>query len=191
MPSTTSSSVSRLLASSTVITPSLPTFFIASAIILPIELVAVGRDRADLGDLLGFGDLAAVLLEIGDDGFDREIDAALEVHRIGAGGDRLGAFPDDGVGEHGRRGGAVAGEIALLRGDFAHHLRAHVLELVGELDLLGDGDAVLADARRAKTLLEHDVAALRAKRHADRVGQNVDAANHLLAGFLRKLHFLG
>ena len=37
MPSTTSSSVSRLLASSTVMTPSLPTLSIASAIILPIE----------------------------------------------------------------------------------------------------------------------------------------------------------
>ena len=37
MPSTTSSSVSRLLASSTVITPSLPTFCIASASILPIS----------------------------------------------------------------------------------------------------------------------------------------------------------
>ena len=35
MPSTTSSSVARLLASSTVITPSLPTFCIASASILP------------------------------------------------------------------------------------------------------------------------------------------------------------
>src|SRR5215469_10698866 len=38
MPSTTSSSVSRLLASSTVITPSLPTFFIASARKRPISL---------------------------------------------------------------------------------------------------------------------------------------------------------
>src|SRR3984957_6988691 len=38
MPSTTSSSVSAVLASSTVMTPSLPTFFIASAIILPIVL---------------------------------------------------------------------------------------------------------------------------------------------------------
>src|SRR6202021_2212173 len=38
MPSTTSSSVSAVLASSTVITPSLPTFFIASEIILPIVL---------------------------------------------------------------------------------------------------------------------------------------------------------
>src|ERR1700675_4013718 len=38
MPSTTSSSVSAVFASSTVITPSLPTFCIASAIILPIDL---------------------------------------------------------------------------------------------------------------------------------------------------------
>ena len=38
MPSTTSSSVSAVFASSTVITPSLPTFFIASAIILPMDL---------------------------------------------------------------------------------------------------------------------------------------------------------
>src|SRR5258708_6133001 len=37
MPSTTSSSVSRLLASSTVITPSLPTFCIASAILSPVS----------------------------------------------------------------------------------------------------------------------------------------------------------
>src|SRR5437764_6145817 len=37
MPSTTSSSVSRLLASSTVMTPSLPTFFMASARNLPIS----------------------------------------------------------------------------------------------------------------------------------------------------------
>ncbi len=38
MPSTTSSSVSRLLASSTVMTPSLPTFCIASAIISPTSV---------------------------------------------------------------------------------------------------------------------------------------------------------
>ena len=52
MPSTTSSSFSRPEPSSTVITPSLPTLSIASAMILPIVGVGVGRDRADLGDLL-------------------------------------------------------------------------------------------------------------------------------------------
>src|SRR3546814_13970486 len=52
------------------------------------------------------------------------------------------------------------------------------LELVGELDLLGDGDAVLGDARRAERLVEDDVAALRTERHLHRVGENVDAAQH-------------
>ena len=50
----------------------------------------------------------------------------------------------------------------LLR-DFLHHLRAHVLELVFELDLLGDRDAVLGDGRGAERLVEDDVAALRAR----------------------------
>ena len=52
--------------------------------------------------------------------------------------------------------------------DFAHHLRAHVLELVVELDLLGDSDAVLGDAGSAERLVEDDVAALGAERHLDR-----------------------
>jgi hypothetical protein len=45
--------------------------------------------------------------------------------------------------------GAVTGEVGGLRRDLAYHLRAHILELVLELDLLGDGNAVLGDARRA------------------------------------------
>ena len=52
----------------------------------------------------------------------------------------------------------------VLRSDFLHHLRAHVLELVLELDFLRDRDAVLGDGRGAEALLEHGVAALRAER---------------------------
>ena len=115
----------------------------------PIVCVAVCGDRADLGDLVVGRHLLGARLEVLHDSFDREVDAALEVHRVHAGGDRLGAFPDDGLGENGGGRGAVAGDVARLGGDLAHHLGAHVLELVGELDLLGDGDAVLGDARRA------------------------------------------
>ena len=62
----------------------------------------------------------------------------------------LEAFLDDRLGQNGRRGGAVAGVVIGLGRDLAHHLRAHVLELVLELDFLGDGDAVLGryEARR-------------------------------------------
>ena len=90
----------------------------------------------------------------------------------------LDAFADDGLGQHGRGGGAVTGEVVGLRGHFAHHLGAHVLELVRELDLLGDGHAVLGDPRCAERFVDDDVAALRAQRHLDGVGQDVDAAQH-------------
>ena len=97
---------------------------------------------------------------------------------------------DDRSREHGRGGGAVAGRIRRLGGDFTHHLRTHVLELVLELDLLGDGDAVLGDAGSAERLVEHDVAALGAERHLDRVGENLDAAQHAVAGIDAEFDFL-
>jgi hypothetical protein len=51
-----------------------------------------------------------------------------------------------------------------------------VLEDVLDLDLAGDRDAVVGDRRRAELLVEHDVAALRAERDLDRVGEDVHAA---------------
>src|SRR6185312_8573354 len=135
--------------------------------------VAIGRDGADLGDLCGGGDRLGALLDVLDDGEDRDVNAALEVHRVHAGGDRLGALAHDRLRQHGRGGGAVAGGVVGLGGDFTQHLRAHVLELVLEFDLLGDGDAVLGDAGCAEALFDHDVAALGAERHAHRVGQDI------------------
>src|SRR5262249_34009081 len=142
-------------------------------------------------DLVVRSDLLGVLLEVLDDRLDREVDAALEVHRVHAGGHRLRAFLDDGGGQHGRGGGAVAGDVGGLGSNLTHHLRAHVLELVLELDLLGDGPAVLGDARGAEALVEHDVAALGAERHLHRIVENVDAAQHLVACLDREFDFLG
>src|SRR6202163_4298591 len=153
--------------------------------------VAVGGDSADLGDFLVRGDLLGVLDEVGDYGVHSQIDTALQIHRVHAGGNRLGAFPNDGRGQHGRGGGAVAGSVGRSGGHFAHHLSAHVLELVFKLDFLGDGDAVLGDAGCAERLVEHDVAALGAERHLDRVVENVDAAQHAIAGFDAEFDFFG
>ena len=154
--------------------------------------VGVGGDGADLGDHVagdGLGELGersadddAVLIALADDGFDGLVDAALEGHGVGAGGNGLDAFAIDGLGEHGGGGGAVAGDVGGLRSDFADHLGAHVLERVAELDFLGDGDAVLGDGGRAELLLDDDVAALGAEGDLHRVGQNVDAAQNRLTG---------
>src|SRR4029079_10745654 len=153
--------------------------------------VAVGGDGTDLGDFLVRGDLLGVLDEVGDHGFHSQVDTALQIHRVHAGGNCLGAFADDGGGQHGRGGGAVAGSVGRLGGDFAHHLRAHVLELFVKLDFLGDGDAVLGDAGCAERLVEHDVAALRAERDLHRVVENIDAAQHSVAGIYAEFNFFG
>src|SRR5437763_6057234 len=153
--------------------------------------VAVGGDGADLGDFLVRGDLLGVLDEVGDHGFHSQVDTALQIHRIHAGGNRLGAFAHNGCGQHGRGGGAVARGVGRLGGHFAHHLCAHVLELFFKLDLLGNGDAVLGDARCAERLVEHDVAALRTERDLHRVVENFDAAQHPVAGINAEFDFLG
>ncbi len=155
------------------------------------ESVAIGRNRADLGDFVVGRDLLGVFLEVGDDGFDSQIDAALQIHRVQAGGDSLGAFTDDGSGENGGGGGAVAGDVVLLGGDFADQLGAEVLEAVSQFDFLGDGHAVLGDARSAEGLFDHDVTALGAQCDLDGVGENFNAAQQTVAGVGRKTDVFG
>src|SRR5262249_13750112 len=99
-------------------------------------------------------------------------------------------FLDDRGGEHGRRRGAVTGDVGGLGCDLAHHLGAHVLELVPELDFLGDGDAVLGDAGCAERLVQHGVAAPWHERPYHRIADNVDAAPHLATRLDREFDFL-
>ena len=146
--------------------------------------------RGDPGDVLLARDLLRLRLEVLDDRVDGLLDAALERHRVRAGGDVLQALADDRLGEHGRGRRAVAGDVVRRRGDLADELRALVLEDVLDLDLAGDRDAVVRDRRRAELLVEHDVAALRAERHLDRVGEDVDAALERAARILVELQLL-
>src|SRR5688500_15186207 len=108
-------------------------------------LIGVRRDRADLGDrlvvLAGLGNL----LDLFDGRDDGLVDATLHVHRVAARGDGLEAFANDGLGENGGGGGAVAGFVRGGGSNFLHHLGAHVLELVLELDFLRNRHAVLGD----------------------------------------------
>src|SRR5262249_54837670 len=75
--------------------------------------ITIRRDRRYLRNLLVGGDRLRMLFQILDDRTDREIDAALQIHRIHAGGNRFGALLDDRVGEHCRRRSAIA---SLVRG---------------------------------------------------------------------------
>jgi hypothetical protein len=108
-----------------------------------------------------------------DHGLGGLLDAALEEHRVGAGGHVLQALGDDRLRQHRGGGGAVAGDVVGLGGRFLQKLGAHVLEGVLQLDLLGHGHAVVGDGGRAPLLVQRDVAALGAQRGLHGVGQGV------------------
>src|SRR6266545_1785783 len=115
MPSVNSRSMPNVWPSSTLTTPSLPTFSIASAMTSPIssspaEIVAT-RDLVLAGDLLG------LRADVVDDLLDGPLDAALEAERVRTGGHVLEPLADDRLGEHGGCGGAVAGDVVGRRGD--------------------------------------------------------------------------
>src|SRR6266487_2993520 len=145
--------------------------------------VVVGGNGADLRDHFAL-DVLVELLDLFDGHFDSALDAALESGRAGAGGDSLHAFAEDGLSEHGRGGRAVTGNVGSLGSDFTDHLRAHVLEGISELDLLGNGHAVLGDDGRAELLLDHRIATLGAEGDLHCVGKSIHAAQNRLTGIL-------
>ncbi len=191
MPSTISVSVTRFLASSTVITPSLPTFCIALAISSPMNW----SPFAEILPIWAISSFEETFLEC----FFRCATIAstarstprFRIHRVQPRRHRLGALARDRGREHGRRGGAVAGVVMLFRGDFAHELRAEVLEPVGKFDLLGDGHAVLGDARRPERLFDDDIATLRPKRDLHRVIEDFDAVQDAIARIRREADVFG
>src|SRR6059058_330202 len=181
MPSVNSSSSPRVWPSSTLTTPSLPTFSIASAMTSPIS-----RAR----DVLAARDVLRLRLEVLDNAVDRGLDAALQRHRVRAGRDVLHALADDRLREDRRRRGAVTGDVVRRRGDLAHELCTLVLEDVLDLDLARDRDAVVRDGGSAELLVEHDVAPLRTKRDLDRVTEDVHAALERATRILVELQLL-
>ena len=109
--------------------------------------VLVGGAVGHLLDLLAGLDRRAHLAELSDNRLDRHVDAALDLHRVGAGGDVLETLLENALGQNRRGRGPVAGDGRGLRRHFLDHLGAHILKGVFQLDFLGHGDAVLGHGR--------------------------------------------
>ena len=148
----------------------------------------VGGDGTNLGHFLVGGNVVGHGVQLVHNLGNSGIDAALEIHGVHAGGNGLCAFVDDSLSQNRRRGSAVTGHVVGLGGNFAQHLCAHVFELVLELDLLSDGDAVLGHARCTKGLIENDVTAFRAESNFHSVGEGVHAVQHLGPGGTAELY---
>ncbi len=146
--------------------------------------VTVRADGCDLTNFFFVARRLGQLLELGDDLLDRDIDAPFQVHRVVTRLDELETLPIDGLSQHRCSRRPVAGLVARPRGDLAHHLRAHIFELLRDLDFFGDGDTVLGDDRTAVGPLDENVTTARPQRHFDRIGEHVHAAQDLGTGSL-------
>merc|ERR1719161_375817 len=111
---------------------------------------------------------------------DGAVDAARDLHGVGARRDDLHALGDEGRGEDGGRRSAVPGQVVRVLRRLPHEARPDVLHGVLQLDLLRHGDAVVHDPRAPVARLEHNVAPLGAERDPHDRGQLVRARLHLL-----------
>src|SRR5690606_10852574 len=152
-------------------------------------LVGVGGDGAYLRDGLGVGAGLGQILQLGNNGSGGLVDTALQIHRVHAGGNSLQTFGNDGLGQNGSSSGTVTGVIVGTGGNVLDQLRTHVLEAVLQLDFLGNGNAVLGDQRSTEAALDQNVAALGPQGGLDRVGQNVNPFQHLVASGDVKQYF--
>ena len=143
-----------------------------SDLLLGLDLF--GRLEQRLGDLL-----------------DGLLDAALQAERVGAGRDVAQALANECLSQHGGGGGAVACDVVGLLGDLFDQLSADLLVGVLQLDLLGDGHAIVGDRGGAPLLLQDDVATLGAQRHLYRVGEGVESPLEAAAGLFVIRNCLG
>ena len=148
-------------------------------------------DRGGGSDLLLGLDLLGVVEQLGGDGLDGLLDAALQRHRVGAGRDVAQAFAHQRLGQHGGGGGAVTGDVVGLLGNFLDELGPDLLVRVLQLDFLGDRHTIVGDGGRAPLLLQDDVAAARPQGHPDGVGEDVHPALEPATRFLVESDQLG
>src|SRR5690554_3658624 len=137
--------------------------------------VGVGRNGTNLGDFLAGGARLGQLLQLFHSHGNGFVDTALQVHGVDAGGNVLQAFFNDGLGQHGSRGGAVASVVGSLGSNFLDQLSADVFEFVFEFDFFGNRYTVFSDGRCAERTVEHNVATLGAQGCLDSIGENVYA----------------
>ena len=123
-----------------------------------------------------------MLVELGHYNSYGFIDAAFNGHGVDSGGDAFETFAVDAFGQECCGGGAVAGDVAGLGGNFLDHLGAHVFVGVFELDFFGHGDPVLGNCRRPEAFIDDDVAAFGSQCYFNSPAELLDAAEDCLAG---------
>lgn len=175
--------------SSTVTTPSLPTLSMAPHDHLA-DLWVAGGNGCHLRDFRRRVHRRCALHQLFDGLFRRRSDTAVQLNWVGTSGNVAQALEDERLGEQGCGGGAVTGDVVGLHGHGLHQLCTEVLKRLLDVDVTGDGHAVVGDGGAAEGLGQHNVAAAGAEGDLDCVSKRVNAALDALASFLVKCNQL-
>lgn len=119
-----------------------------------------------------------------DGGFGGALDATANCNGVGSCGDAAQADAHQLVGEERCSGGSVAYLFVSLAGNLANHFRAHLLDRVGEIDILRNGNAVVGNRRRPVLRLlrlQSRITAFGAKGNLDGLRQFVNARSKAAA----------
>ena len=108
------------------------------------------------------------------------LQAPLQLDRTGAGRDIAHSIGKDGVGENGRGRGPITYRVTGAFRRLAEDLSSQILFRILEIELLGDGDSVVADERPTPFLLDEHALGLGSQRHPQGLRERRRATKHLL-----------
>ena len=106
------------------------------------------------------------------------VDTTFQVHRVHARSNSFQTFSDDSLSQYGCSGGPVACSVVRFRGNFFHHLRTHIFELVFQFDFTSNGNTIFGDGRCTERFIQNYVTAFRTEGNFHCICQYVYAAQH-------------
>eukprot|EP00128_Syssomonas_multiformis_P010966 Colp12_sorted_trinity150504_noHs@27325 len=154
-------------------------------------VVSIGRDGGHLLNLLGGVDHHRAGLEVLQHNINSCLDASTQVGRANASLHVLACLSVHSTCEDGGSGGTVTSLIVGLTGNILDQASTKVLELILELDVLGNSHTVLGDLGGAVSLLDHDRATLGAESHSHCISKLVHTGKHSNTGLITVLNLVG
>ena len=153
------------------------------------DFIITGRNSSDSLDVLLAVDGGRHSRDLGNGCVRGLLHALAQDNGVGACRQVLHAFVDHSLGQNGSGGRAVTGHIIGLGGNFLDQLRAHVLEAVFQLDLLGNGHTVIGNGGSAIGFVQDYVSALGAQCDLNSIRELINAGDHSLSCFSAVLDF--
>ena len=150
------------------------------------DFLISGRNSGNLGNLglavygLGYG------LDFLYQGLYGSLDALLQYHRVGTGSYVPHALMNHSLCQKGCSSSTITSNVVGLGSNLAHQLCAHVLKRILQLNIPGDGNAIVSDGRSTEFLVQNHVAALWTKSNLYCVCQCINALAQCTACFFIK-----